>query len=329
MKAIVINEYGGPEVLTYTDLPRPKLGESDARVIHEAIAINHMDIHYRQGVLPVAGFPQVLGYEGIGFVEDAGKEIEHLNYNDRVIYATGPLGAYAEERAINPKYLVNVPADLNANELIAVYSKGLTAHYLLYRTFMVAPNHYVLIQGVTGALGQILCQWAKHKGATVIGTVSTEEKAALAKQLGCDEVVIYSKPGYVEKILACTNNTGVDVVYDLVGAATHKASLYSLTAYGMLVMVGMASGKVESIDTEILYEKCILVTCPRLEVYKMKREELVLSANEVFEALRKKIIAPRIYEYSFDEIPQAHQNISDRVVAGSSIVSFGSYTKKG
>ncbi|MEO0348053.1 MAG: zinc-binding dehydrogenase [Pseudomonadota bacterium] len=323
MKVYNLSKPGDIANLTINNIELSKINAEDAHIVHEYLTVNHTDLHHIEGALPLPEGTTTPGYAAIGFVHDAGIEVEHLNYNDRVVYATGPYGAYAEERYIHPKHLVNVPEDLNNRDVAAIFSKAMTAHYLLFRTFRVTYKHYVLVQGASGAVGQMLCRWAKHLGAFVIGTVSTEEKAQVAKNCGCDHVVIYTKENYAQEIIDITKNTGVDVVFDMVGQATYESSLYCITAYGMLVLVGSASGNVTNIDPNVLRQRCVFVTCPRLEVYKMRREELILSANEVFNKLRDKVIVPQFYEYKFDQIPQALNDIKSRALAGSPIVKLG------
>jgi NADPH2:quinone reductase len=321
-KAIVIHETGGPEVLKLQQVNIKQPGSGEVLIAHSAIGINFIDIYHRSGVYPLPTMPSMLGIEACGYIEDIGPDVEGFQIGDRVAYATSLIpGAYSEKRVINAKYIVAVPDYINDEQVAALLAKGLTAHYLLRRTFFVKFGDTVLIHAAAGGVGKILCQWAKYCKATVIGTVGSDEKIKIAKDAGCDYVINYQTENFKNQVLEITNGKGVNVVYDSVGKDTFFDSIDCLVEFGVMASYGESSGKVPPFDISILNKKSSFLTKPSLFQYKSIRMELVLSANEVFELFRQKIIKVDNYnKYDLNEIAQAHNDIELRKTVGSSIL---------
>jgi NADPH2:quinone reductase len=262
-----------------------------------------------------------LGVEGAGVVEALGDGVTEVKTGDRVAYA-GPLGAYAEKRLIAADRLVKLPDGISDSQAAAMMLQGLTAHYLIRKTFEVKKGDTILVQAAAGGVGLILCQWAKHLGATVIGTVGSEEKAALAKANGCDHPIIYTREDFVHRVNAITKADGVPVVYDSVGKDTFEGSLDCLQPLGLLALFGQSSGKVPPVDLTILAGKgSLFVTRPTLATYVAKRADLVANAQELFEVVKSgavKIEARQTYKLS--EIQKAHTDLEGRKTTGSTVI---------
>ena len=260
-KAVRVHNYGGPEVLKYEDVEVGKPGPGQLRVRHHAIGVNYIDTYFRTGQYPAPSLPFVLGNEAAGEVVEVGEGVAGFKPGDRVAYVI-TLGNYAEERLADVKFVVKLPDGVDYDTAAAMMLKGMTVQYLLRRTFAVKPGDTILFHAAAGGVGLIATQWAKHLGATVIGTVGSKEKAELAKKNGCDHVILYREEDVAKRVREITKGEGVPVVYDGVGKATFQGSLDSLKPFGVLVSFGSASGPIEAFNLGILAQKGSLYVDP-------------------------------------------------------------------
>ena len=321
MKAIKVHEYGGPEVLSYEDVPEPEPGPGQARVRLAASGVNYIDVYQRTGVYPM-DLPLIAGQEGAGEVEAVGEGVEEISAGDYVAFAGVP-GAYAEyvvapvERLV-PFNVTYVEARLAA----AVMLQGMTAHYLTHSTFPVQEGQSVLVHAAAGGVGLLLCQLAKMRGASVIGTAGTEEKARLAKGAGADEVILYTEQDFVEETKRITDGEGVHVVYDSVGKDTFDGSLDSLRPRGYMVLFGGSSGQVPPIDLQILNQKgSLFVTRPKLADHTATRDELLWRAESLFTWIGQNNLDVRIGgTYRLSEADAAHRDLEGRNTTGKLIL---------
>ncbi|MGA9234851.1 MAG: quinone oxidoreductase, partial [Desulfobacterales bacterium] len=251
-KAIVISQTGGPEVLRWVDYDPGQPGPGEVRLRHEAVGLNFIDVYHRTGLYPLPSLPAVPGMEGSGTVEAVGDGVTEVAAGDRVAYAGLPPGAYAQVRRIPADRLVKLPESITTHQAAAMMLQGMTARYLLRGCFDVKAGDTILIHAAAGGVGSIVCQWAKHLGATVIGTVGSEEKAATATANGCDYPILYTKEEFVARVKEITNDRGVDVVYDSVGQATFMKSLDCLRPLGTMVSFGQSSGPVAPLELGLL-----------------------------------------------------------------------------
>jgi NADPH2:quinone reductase len=283
--AIRIHQTGGPEVLSWDEVEAGHPGPGEARIRHAAIGLNFIDTYHRSGLYPLP-LPAVLGSEGAGVVLEIGAGVTEVKPGDRVAYA-GPVGAYAEERLIAAHRLVPLPADVDDRVAAAAMLKGMTAQYLLRRTHRVEARETILLHSAAGGVGLIAAQWAKSLGATVIGTVSTDAKAVLAREAGCDHVVVTSRESFVSRVKEITGGAGVRVVYDAVGKDTFDGSLDCLAPLGLMVSFGNASGAVSPVSPLVLAQKgSLFLTRPTLMTYTAKREDLLATAADLFSVIR-------------------------------------------
>jgi len=321
-KAIRIHETGGPEVMKWEDVDVGAPGASEARVRHTAIGLNYIDTYHRTGLYPVPALPAVIGMEAAGIVEAVGEGVTGLVPGNRVAYASPPPGAYAEVRLIPASRLVRLPDTIEDTIAAAMMLKGMTAQYLLRRTYHVTRNDTILIHAAAGGVGLIVCQWAKQLGARVIGTVGTEDKARLAQANGCDHPIVYTEENFVERVKEITSGEGVSVVYDSVGKATFEQSLDCLRPLGMMVSFGNASGAVPAFEPGILSQKgSLFLTRPTLMHYTAKSEDLQATAYELMDMVgdgRIKITINQTYPLS--EAAQAHSDLEERQTTGSTIL---------
>ncbi len=321
MKAIRVNEYGGPEVLSYEDVSLPEPGSGEARVRLAASGVNFIDTYQRSGVYPV-DLPLTLGMEGAGEVEAVGEEVEEISPGDYVAFAGVP-GAYAEYIVAPAERLVPFNVTLvEARVAAAVMLQGMTAHYLTHSTFPVEEGQSVLLHAAAGGVGLLLVQMAKMRGATVIGTAGTEEKARLAKDAGADEVILYTEQDFVEETERITGGEGVDVVYDSVGKDTFDKGLDCLKPRGYMVLFGQSSGPVPPFDLQILNQKGgLYVTRPALAQYTATREELLWRAESLFSWIGQDNLSVRIGgTYRLSEAEQAHRDLEGRKTTGKLIL---------
>ena len=318
--AIRLYETGGPEKLRWEEVEPGNPGPGEVRVRNTAIGVNYVDIYHRNGPAP-APLPVILGVEGAGVVEAIGPGIGDFNIGDRVAYAN-PLGSYAEVCLRPVVKLVKIPPEIDDRVAAAILLKGMTAWYLISRTYRVKPGDTILMHAAAGGVGMILCQWATSLGATVIGTVGREGKIAAAREAGCKHVIVTSKEKWVERVKSITEGKGVPVVYDGVGKDTFMESFDCLAPLGMLVNFGNASGAVTSFNPAILAQKgSLFLTRPTLFHHTGDRENLLQASRDVFSALERKAIKISInHTYPLREAAQAHRDLESRKTTGSIVL---------
>jgi NADPH2:quinone reductase len=321
-KAIRIHKTGGPEVLSYDDVEVGAPGTGEVRLKQTAIGLNYIDVYHRSGLYPLPALPIVVGLEGAAVVEAIGDEVTDFRPGDRVAYAHTPLGAYAEARLIPAHRLVKLPDAITDQQAAGMMLQGMTVQYLIRRTHRVTKGETVLFHAAAGGVGLIACQWLKHLGATVIGTVGSEEKAALAKSHGCHHTINYRNENFVEKVREITEGEGVPVVYDSVGKDTFEGSLDCLRPLGMMVNFGNASGPVTQFNPGVLGQKgSLFLTRPSLMNYNAKREDLTASANELFEVVLSDAVKIEVNQtYPLAEAAQAHRDLEARKTTGSTVL---------
>jgi len=322
IKAIRIEKTGGPEAMALreVELAGPKPGEVQVRA--KAIGINFIDTYHRSGLYPVA-LPSGIGMEAAGTVAAVGEGVTHLKAGDRVAYASGPIGAYAEAHNVNAMTVAKVPDGVADEQAAAMMLKGMTAQFLLRQTFRVEKGQTILWHAAAGGVGLIACQWAKHLGATVIGTTSSDEKAALARAHGCDHVIDYTKEDVAERVKEITGGKKVPVVYDGVGKATFIGSLDSLAPLGLLVSFGNASGPVTGVDLGILAQKgSLFVTRPTMFHYMLKTPTAFQEmAAELFDVVAKGAVKIEVNQrYALGEAAKAHMDLEARKTTGASVL---------
>jgi NADPH:quinone reductase len=319
--AIRIHQPGGPEALIWeaVDVPAPAAGEVTLQ--HHAIGLNFIDVYHRNGLYPLP-LPSGIGLEAAGVVTALGAGVSEVQVGDRVAYAGVPIGAYAEVRNIPAHRLLKLPAVIDFKTGAAMMLQGLTAAYLLRRTYRVQAGDPVLIHAAAGGVGLIACQWAKALGATVIGTVGSPAKAAIAKAHGCDHVIDYNCENFTERVREITGGEGVAVVYDGVGKDTFAGSLDCLRPMGMLVTYGNASGPVPPLDLLQLSQKgSLFVTRPTLMHYTAKREDLVALGTELFDIVAAGKVRIEVNQtYALQDAAQAHRDLEARKTTGSTIL---------
>ncbi|MEQ8449644.1 MAG: quinone oxidoreductase [Nitratireductor sp.] len=321
-KAIVVHAHGGPEVLSYEEVAAAEPGRGEVRVRNHAVGLNFIDVYFRTGLYPAPnGLPFTPGNEGAGEVIAVGEGVDDLRPGDRVAYA-GTLGAYAEERLIAADRLVRTPEAISDEQAAAMMLKGMTAEYLLRRTFKVKPGDTILYHAAAGGVGLIVGQWAKHLGATVIGTASTPEKIALALAHGYDHVIDYSKEDFVARVREITGGRMCDVVYDSVGKDTFPASLDCLRPMGMFVSFGQSSGPIPSFNLAILSQKgSLFATRPTLFTYVAKRANLESAAANLFSVVAGGAVKIEINQrYALEDAARAHADLEGRKTTGTSIL---------
>jgi NADPH2:quinone reductase len=321
-KAIRIHEIGGPEKLRWEDFDPGKPGPGQALVRHEAVGLNFIDVYHRTGLYPLPALPAIPGMEGAGIVEEVGAGVTEVKAGDRVAYAGIPPGAYAQVRVMPADRLVKLPDNISSRQAAAMMLQGMTARYLLHGCYRVKAGDRVLIHAAAGGVGLIACQWAKHLGATVIGTVGSPAKADLAKAHGCDHPILYNTEDFVARTKEITEGKGVEAVYDSVGQATFMKSLDCLKPLGILVSFGQASGKVAPLDVGLLSLKgSLFLTRPTLMTYTAKREDLLAHANDLFKVVQSGAVKVEVRQtYPLAEAAQAHRDLEARKTTGSSVL---------
>jgi len=321
-KAIRVHEHGGPDVLVYEDVQVGQPGPGEALIRHTAIGLNYLDTYYRTGLYPAPnGLPLVPGNEGAGIVEGLGDGVSGFRVGDRVAYV-GPLGAYAEQRLIPADRLVTIPDGVSDEQAAAMMLQGMTAEYLLRRTFAVKAGDTILCHAAAGGVGLILGQWAKHIGATAIGTAGSPEKVELAKAHGYDHVINYSNEDFVARVHEITGGGKCDVVYDSVGKDTYEGSLDCLKPRGLLVTFGQSSGPIPPINLGVLSQKgSLFVTRPTLFTYIAKRDELETSAAALFDVVKTGAVKININQrYKLSDAAQAHRDLEGRKTTGATLL---------
>lgn len=321
MKAIRVYRTGGPEVLVYEDIDIRKPGRGEVRVRNRAIGVNYTDVYLRKGTFQPPEMPFTLGKEGAGEVVAVGNDVTDFAVGDRVAYVE-TLGAYAEECIVPVHYLVPLPETIHFETAAAMMLKGLTAHYLVRRTFRVGPGHTILMHAAAGGVGQILTQWAKHLGATVIGTVGSPAKVEVARQNGCDHVIEYSREDVASRVKLITKGKGCDVVYDAVGQATFPASLDCLRPLGLFVSFGAASGSIAPVDLKLLAEKgSLFATWQVLPTHLAERDDVLANSQELFDVVASGAVKIHIRSrMPLAEAPEAHRRLEGRETTGATVM---------
>ena len=321
-KAIRIHETGGTDVLRWETVDVAAPGEGEVQIRQTAVGLNYIDVYYRTGLYKASDYPLTLGLEGAGVVVEVGAGVTEFKQGDRVAYGGGPLGAYAEIRNFPAKFLVPVPEGVSDEQAAALMVQGATAQFLLRRTFPLTKGQTCLVHAAAGGVGLLLCQWAKHLGAHTIGTVSTEEKAKLARDNGCGEVILYTKENVVERVRELTKGEGVHVVYDSVGKDTFSASLDCLRPLGMMVSYGQASGPIPPFDISQLVAKgSLFLTRPSLIHYMLDMELYLQGIRELFDLTKRRILTAHIGQrYALSEAAKAHSDLESRKTHGSTVL---------
>ncbi|MDG4555235.1 MAG: quinone oxidoreductase [Candidatus Competibacter sp.] len=321
-KAIRIHEYGGPEALRWEEVEVGDPGPGQLRIRHAAVGLNYIDVYHRTGLYPLPSLPWTLGMEGAGQVEAVGEGVTEFQVGDRIAYASPPVGAYAEVRLMPADRVVALPDAIDDRTAAAMMLQGMTAHYLLRRTYRVQAGDAVLLHAAAGGVGLIASQWARHLGATVIGTVGSEEKAELARAHGCHHTILYNRENFVERVREITGGQGVAAVYDSVGKDTFMGSLDCLRPLGMMVSFGNASGPVPPFEPAILAAKgSLFFTRPTLMTYTAKRADLLASAAELFEVVASGAVRIEVRQtYPLAETARAHRDLEARKTTGSTVL---------
>ena len=323
IRAIRAYDTGGPEVMKWEEVELGEPGPGQVRIRHAAVGLNYIDTYHRSGLYPIAERPFVPGMEGAGIVEAVGLDVVGLAAGDRVAYAAPPMGAYAEARLMTAANIVRIPDGIDDETAAAMMLKGMTVEYLLNRTHKVKAGDTILFHAAAGGVGLIACQWAKAIGATVIGTVGTEEKAELARAHGCDHAIVYTRENFVERVWEITDGAGVPVVYDSVGKTTFEGSIDCLAPRGVLALFGQSSGPVESFDPGRLAARgSLYLTRPSLMTYNATRAELVASADALFAMVSAgKVRIEIANRYPLSEAVTAHRNLEGRKTTGSTVLT--------
>ena len=320
-KAIRLNEYGGPEVLSYETIELPEPGPGEARVRHTAIGLNFIDTYHRTGLYPM-DFPAGLGTEAAGVVDAVGPDVNDVQPGDRIVYTGMPPGAYAEYRNYAADKLAKIPAGVTDEQAAAAFLKGLTAWYLLHRSYPVKPGDPVLLYAAAGGVGLLAAQWAKHLGATVIGVVSTDAKAKLSRENGCDHIIMANDDDIAGAVRKWTGGDGVAAVYDSIGKDTFMTSLDSLRPHGVMVTFGNASGPVEPFaPAELAKRHSLFVTRPVLFDFIASRDDLTGAADALFGVIASGAVNVTVNQrYPLAEAAKAHRDLEGRKTTGSTIL---------
>ena len=321
-KAIRIHRTGGPDAMRWEDVEVGAPGPGEIRIRHEAVGLNYIDVYFRTGLYPAPSLPFSPGMEGAGVVEAVGEGVGSVAVGDRVAYAAPPVGSYAEERLMPAGKVVKVPAGIDSRQAAAMMLQGMTVEYLLRRTYPVRSGETILFHAAAGGVGLIACQWAKELGATVIGTVGSDEKAALARAHGCDHPIVYTRESFTERVRDLTGGAGVPVVYDAVGRDTFEGSLDCLAPRGTLVSFGQSSGKIDPFDVGVLSAKgSLYLTRPTLMTYTASRKDLEASAEALFDVVGRGAVRIAVNQtFPLAEAAAAHRALESRRTTGSTIL---------
>lgn len=320
VKRIQIEGFGGPDVMSYVDTPEPTPKQGEIVVKHDAIGLNYIDTYHRSGLYQIP-LPSGIGLEAAGIIVEVGEGVSDLSVGDRIAYCTGPIGAYSELHAVSADRAVKLPDHVSSEVAAATMLKGLTVQYLIRQIHRVKSGDTVLFHAAAGGVGLIACQWLKHLGATVIGTVGSEAKADAAHAAGCDHIIYYDREDIAAKVLEFTDGAKVPVVFDGVGGSTWEASLDSLQRRGLMVSFGNASGPVTDVNLGILAAKgSLFVTRPTLFDYTATREALTAAADDLFNVLNGPVNVSINAEYALADVVQAHKDLEARKTTGSTIL---------
>jgi NADPH:quinone reductase len=320
--AVRVHKVGGPEVLTYEDVTLPAPGPGQIRVKQHAAGINFIDAYFRMGAYPApGGLPFIAGNEGAGEVVELGGGVTEFKLGDRVAYVSGP-GCYAAERVLPADRAVKLPANITFEQAAAMMLKGMTVEYLVRRTFKVEKGQTVLMHAAAGGVGLILCQWANHLGANVIGTVGSKDKAELARANGCHHTILYRDEDFVARVKEITGGKLCDVVYDGIGKTTFPGSLDCLRPLGMFVSFGASSGQIDAFNINLLQLKgSLFATRPTLNTYAAKREDLLAIAGDLFAVVGSGAVKiPINQKYALRDAAKAHRDLEGRATTGCSIL---------
>ena len=320
-RVVKIEKTGGPEVLKIETIELGKTGPEEVLIEQKAIGLNFIDTYHRSGLYPIE-LPSGIGAEGSGIIKKIGSKVKDFSIGDHIAYAGIPLGAYSSERNYPTKNLVKIPEEIDFNIAATLMTKGLTAYYLLYKTYPISSNETLLFHAAAGGVGQIFCQWAKSLGCKVIGTVGSDEKIDIAKKNGCDFVINYSTENFAKKVLELTKGKGVSVVYDGVGKNTFEGSIECLKMRGMLVSFGNSSGPVANIDVKkMIQPKSLYFTRPTMFHYLATKNELKEGAVKLFEKISLGKIKIKIFKkYQLEDVVQAHKDLEARKIIGPAII---------
>ena len=319
--AIRIHEHGGPDVMKWETVEVGNPGDKEILVRHTAVGLNYIDTYHRTGLYKIP-LPSIIGREAAGVVEAIGEGVTGLKIGERVAYASAPIGSYSESRLISADRVVKISDGVTDRQAASMMLKGMTAQYLIRHTHTVKSGDTILFHAAAGGVGLILCQWAKHLGAIVIGTVGSEEKAALAKANGCDHVINYRSEDFVARVAEITGGKKCAVVYDGVGKDTFMKSLDCVRPRGLVALFGNASGKVEPLDLGVLAGKgSLFVTRPSLDTYVASRAELIATANDLFDVVERGIVRIEVNQsYALKDAAIAHRDLEARKTTGSTVL---------
>jgi NADPH2:quinone reductase len=321
MKAIRVHQTGGPEVLRWEDVAVGEPGPGEARVRHTAVGLNFVDVYYRSGLYKAPSLPFTPGSEAAGVVEAVGPDVADLRPGTRVAYGSAPLGSYAEVRLVPADRVVPIPDGVDDRTAAAMMLKGMTAWYLLNRTVPVQKGDVILLHAAAGGVGLIAAQWAHALGATVIGTVGNDEKAALARAHGCHHVIVYTRENFVERVKEVTGGAGVRAAYDSVGRETFLGSLDCLRPLGVLALFGQSSGPVPAFDPALLSRASLFLTRPSLFHYVAARSDLLTAARSLFDVVRSGAVKVEVRQtYPLAEAARAHADLEARRTTGSTVL---------
>ena len=320
-KSIIINKHGGPEVLELKEVKVGSPGPKEIKIKNLAIGLNFIDTYHRSGLYKLK-LPSGLGMEGAAIVKEVGSEVKYFSTGDKIAYSQMPLGSYAQERIIPEEISVKIPEGVNEKIAASIMTKGLTSHYLLFKTYQVKAGEIILFHAAAGGVGQIFCQWAKSIGCKIIGTVGSDDKIEAAKKNGCDFVINYKKENFDKKVHEITENKGLSVVYDGVGKATFEKSINCLRPMGMMISFGNASGPLDPIDVKkFIAHKSLFFTRPGLADYGAGRKALEEGSNSLFEQIKYGKIKVEIFkEYALSNVKKAHEDLEGRKILGPAIL---------
>ena len=320
-RVVKIEKAGGPEVLKIETIELGKTGPEEVLIEHKAIGLNFIDTYHRSGLYPIE-LPSGIGAEGSGIIKKIGSKVKDFSIGDHIAYAGAPLGAYSSERNYPTKNIVKIPKEINFDVAATLMTKGLTAYYLLYKTYPISSNETLLFHAAAGGVGQIFCQWAKSLGCKVIGTVGSDEKIDIAKKNGCDFVINYSREDFAKKVLELTKGKGVPVVYDGVGKNTFEGSIECLKMRGMMVSFGNSSGSVANIDVKkMIQPKSLYFTRPTMFHYLATKNELKEGADKLFKKISLGKIKIEIFKkYKLEDVVQAHKDLEARKIIGPAVI---------
>ena len=318
---VKIEKTGGPEVLKFEKITLKKPEPDEVTIEQKAIGLNFIDTYHRSGLYPL-NLPSGIGSEGAGIIKEVGSKVSNFSVGDNVAYAGAPLGSYSSLRNYPTKNLVKIPDGIDFNTAATLMTKGLTAFYLLYKTFKVSANDTILFHAAAGGVGQIFCQWAKSLGCKVIGTVGNEEKISIAKKNGCDFVINYTKEDFAKKVLEITKGIGVPVVYDGVGKDTFEKSIECLQFMGMMVSFGNSSGPLSNIDVKkMIQPKSLFFTRPTMFHYLASSEQINEGTEKLFERVKLGKIKIEIFKkYKLENAIEAHKDLESRKIIGPAVL---------